>query len=295
MATVTGFTAERMLQIEKTTVTSGLVDPQGNLILSTREGSAINAGNVKGPKGDRGPEGGTPPGTVNMFAGASAPTGYLLCNGAAVSRTTYADLFAAIGTTYGAGNGTSTFNVPNVKGRVPVGLDSAQTEFDTLGETGGSKTHTLTTAEMPVHTHTQNPHSHTQNSHTHGQNPHSHTQQPHTHTQQSHTHDQNAHDHTMDTPRWLSGDTLSGGTMFAEPSNALQRRLDRPVKSSTATNQSATPTIDQATALTNDATATNTGATATNNSATAINQSAGSGQAHNNLQPYIVLNYIIKI
>lgn len=95
----------------------------------------------------------TPPGIVELYAGTTAPSGYLLCDGSAVSRTTYAALFAIIGTTYGVGDGSTTFNVPNLKGRVPVGLDSSQVEFDALGETGGAKTHTLTIAEMPSHDH----------------------------------------------------------------------------------------------------------------------------------------------
>lgn len=94
-----------------------------------------------------------PVGIVAQFAGATAPSGWLLCNGQAVSRTTYAELFTVLGTTYGAGNGTSTFNVPNLKGRVPVGLDTAQTEFNSLGKTGGAKTHTLTVGQMPSHSH----------------------------------------------------------------------------------------------------------------------------------------------
>lgn len=95
-----------------------------------------------------------PPGQITMFAAATVPSGWLLCNGAAVSRTTYKDLFDTIGTTYGVGDNSTTFNVPNLKGRVPVGLDSAQTEFNTMAKLGGAKTHTLTTAEMPAHTHT---------------------------------------------------------------------------------------------------------------------------------------------
>ena len=95
----------------------------------------------------------TPSGTVNLYAGATAPTGWLLCDGSAVSRTTYSELFTAIGTQYGAGDGTTTFNVPNLSGKVPVGLDSSDTDFDALGETGGSKTHTLTSAEVPSHNH----------------------------------------------------------------------------------------------------------------------------------------------
>ena len=94
-----------------------------------------------------------PTGGVMSYIAATAPTGWLLCDGAAVSRTTYADLFTVISTTYGVGNGTTTFNVPNLKGRVPVGLDSTQTEFDALAETGGAKTHTLTSAQIPGHTH----------------------------------------------------------------------------------------------------------------------------------------------
>jgi microcystin-dependent protein len=62
-------------------------------------------------------------------------------------------LFTRIGTTYGVGDNSTTFNLPNLKGRVPVGLDSTQTEFDALGETGGAKTHTLTSAEIPSHNH----------------------------------------------------------------------------------------------------------------------------------------------
>lgn len=97
-----------------------------------------------------------PAGSVTMFAGAAAPAGYLLCDGTAVSRTTYAGLFAAIGTTYGAGDGSTTFNVPNLKGRVPIGLDSTQASFDTLGETGGANTVALTEAQLPAHTHSIN-------------------------------------------------------------------------------------------------------------------------------------------
>ena len=94
-------------------------------------------------------------GSISMYAGSTAPTGYLLCDGSAVSRTTYADLFTAIGTTYGTGDGSTTFNVPNVKGKVPVGRDSGDTSFDTLGETGGVKSVTLTSAQsgLPAHSH----------------------------------------------------------------------------------------------------------------------------------------------
>lgn len=98
-----------------------------------------------------------PIGTIIMFAGTSTPVGdWLTCAGQAVNRTTYAELYAAIGDTYGAGDGVLTFNLPNLKGRVAVGRDTSASEFDTLGETGGEKTHQLTTAEIPAHTHLMN-------------------------------------------------------------------------------------------------------------------------------------------
>jgi microcystin-dependent protein len=92
-----------------------------------------------------------PAGIISQFAGANAPEGYLLCTGQSLSTTQFEKLFQAIGYTYG-GSGAS-FNVPNLQGRIPVGRDLAQTEFDVLGETSGSKTVTLTTANMAAHTH----------------------------------------------------------------------------------------------------------------------------------------------
>ena len=98
----------------------------------------------------------TPAGSITLFGGPTSPEGWLLCDGTAYSTSThpeYEDLYAAIQNAYGGSDGTD-FQVPNLKGRMPVGLDSGQTEFDAMGETGGSKTHALTEAEMPAHTHT---------------------------------------------------------------------------------------------------------------------------------------------
>ena len=117
-----------------------------------------------------------PAGTVNPFAGSSAPSGWLLCDGRStgISRTTYADLFAVIGTTYGTGDGSTTFNLPDLRGRVIAGVDNmggtaasrltstVLSASNTLGATGGAQTHTMTSAEMPSHTHIQDVHGHAQ-------------------------------------------------------------------------------------------------------------------------------------
>lgn len=98
-----------------------------------------------------------PTGAVQMYAGAAAPSNWLLCNGAAVSRTTYSALFAVCSTTYGVGDGSTTFNLPDMRGRVPIGAGTGTgLTARTLGATAGTETHTLSIAEMPSHTHTPN-------------------------------------------------------------------------------------------------------------------------------------------
>jgi microcystin-dependent protein len=183
---------------------------------------------------------GMPAGSIVQWPTNTAPVNWLICDGSAISRSANPSLFAAIGTTYGTGNGTTTFNLPDLRGRVSVGRDSGQTEFDILGETGGAKTHTLTTSEMPSHTHAQNSHTHTGTTSTNG---------AHTHTYGSNT------------------STAANGTAHGTAFNVNS------YTTSSSGNHNHTFTTD---------------------AATASNQNTGGGLAHNNLQPYIVLNYIIK-
>lgn len=160
-----------------------------------------------------------PVGIIMPYGSDTIPQNWLLCDGSAVSRTDYATLFSVIGTTYGVGDGSTTFNLPNLKGKVAVGKDTTQTEFDVLGETGGEKAHTLTINEMPSH---------------------------------SHTHHNNENGKLV---KWVGGH--SGGIAYARSENEYCL----------------------------NAWADNDGNT----------DSTGGGQAHNVLQPYITLNYIIKV
>lgn len=90
-------------------------------------------------------------GVIQMFAGSTAPNGWLICNGAAVSRSDYATLFRVIGTTYGGGDGSTTFNLPDLRGRFPIGVGN--------GDAGGHTNHTLAqkggneNAIVPYHRH----------------------------------------------------------------------------------------------------------------------------------------------
>jgi microcystin-dependent protein len=140
-------------------------------------------------------------------------------------------LFTAIGTAYGVGNGSTTFNLPDFRGRVPVGLKATDADFDALGDTYGSKTHTLTTAEMPTHNHgVTDP----------------------------------GHGHSI-TMTWSGGnDPVGGNKQICTDSDSVSG----PGTSSYASAASATTGIS-------------------------INN-AGSSSAHNNVQPSLVINFIIK-
>jgi microcystin-dependent protein len=110
------------------------------------------------------------PGELKAFAGSSVPSWaegqWLLCDGSAVSRTAYASLFEAIGETWGVGDGATTFNLPDLRGRALVGLDNmggvaanrvtasgSGIDGTALGAAGGAETHVLTSNEMPAHRH----------------------------------------------------------------------------------------------------------------------------------------------
>lgn len=125
MGTVNGLTAAAMSAFVDNSITSGAVDDNGHLQLTTHGGDNVDAGLVVGPQGGNGPpgppgsSGDAPSGAVMMFAAVIPPSGWLVCDGSAVSRSTYSGLFSAISTVYGPGDGATTFNLPDFRARMP--------------------------------------------------------------------------------------------------------------------------------------------------------------------------------
>ena len=236
-------------------------------------------GAVSAPKGRIQDKSGfvMPVGSLTAFAGSSAPTGWIVCDGSAVSRATYADLFAVIGTTYGTGDGTTTFNLPNLGGKNIVGK-GATPATDTLGETGGAETHTLTTAQMPSHTHSVDPASVSATAASAGS--HSHKIDP----PSTNTNTTGSHSHTIAKRNygdWVSGDYI--------PSI---RMTNGAVNGSTGDAGDHSHSLNIA-EFDSSSTGAHTHTVAVDVPST-TSTTAGSGSAHNILDPYIVLNYIIK-
>lgn len=115
-----------------------------------------------------------PVGALMPYAGATAPDGWLLCNGQTPSRTTYANLFAVLGTTYGAGDG-STFGLPDPMGRAIIGVGSGSgLTARALAAKSGAETVAIASGNLPTHTHTLSAHTHALGSHTHTLSDHTH-------------------------------------------------------------------------------------------------------------------------
>jgi microcystin-dependent protein len=194
-----------------------------------------------------------PTGAVIDFTGTAAPTGFLLAQGQAVSRATYGALYTALGgasSPWGQGDGSTTFNLPDLRSRVSVGAGQGTGLSNrNLADTGGEETHVLLVAELAAHTHTasQGTHNHTQNAHNHGDPGHIHGG---------------------------GGGPAVAATGLASGSNWNVGTY----------NTASAGTGIQA------ATATNIAASA---GAITIG-SQGSGTAHNTMQPFVVLNKIIK-
>lgn len=196
-------------------------------------------------------------GIIYMFAGSTPPEGFLLCDGSNVSRTTYSALYDAIGTTYGNGDGSTTFGIPDLSGKVALGVSSSHT----LASTGGEETHALTSSEMPSHVHNI----------------------------PSHTH---AHTLAFTTPS-LSHSITQPSFNYNKPNGTValgSNGTDNSYDGTTST----TATLSTKVGISNHA-ATDCTMGGSITDCDAFNSgSEGSGTAHNNMQPYVTMNYIIS-
>ncbi|MBU2553266.1 MAG: phage tail protein [Bacteroidetes bacterium] len=207
----------------------------------------------------------TPAGIISQFAGASAPDGYLLCQGQAVSRTTYAALFQVISTTYGSGDGSTTFNLPDLRTRVPVGLNSTGT-FNALNNKGGAETHTITQAQLPNYTLTNTLSVNTTNSN---------------HTHSGTTNTDGSHSHSLSKQVSAYSTTYHDNSANIYEGGAYRYGLMEAV---TATTTGSTH---------NHSFSISSSGSHTHGISGSVT-SGGSGSAIPIVQPYIVLNYIIK-
>ena len=259
-------------------------------------------------------------GIMMIWPTDTAPSGWLLCFGQAISRAGNSGLFAAIGTVFGVGDGSTTFNLPDYRGRVPLGKDNmggasanrvTSAQADAIGGAEGAENNSLTEAQMPAHVHTGPDHLHTGPDHLHTITNHVHTGPSHTHAGPSHVHTGPAHTHgitandeiglatdifvrsvsggesTDHTQSDGTGNTGAGGTGDTGSAGA----------GNTGSNGTGN-TGSSGTGNTGSAGAGNTGSNGTGNtgsSGTGNTGSKGSGGAHNNMSPYLTLNYIIKI
>lgn len=203
-----------------------------------------------------------PTGTILPFAGSVAPANAIICDGRAVLRSGgYAKLFSIIGTAYGSGNGTTTFNVPDLKGKIPVGLDnsvSPQVEFNSLGKSGGAKVEILDTTKIPNHSHNIK-HSHSGSSGSAGD-----------------------HGHNV----FISTDS-SGTTYVLDKSKVINAGL-------ASTNQSSAIDTGMLIGIAANAGGHSHSVTVDEkDTSSATDGGNGASPTHNNLQPYVVTNYII--
>lgn len=270
-----------------------------------------------------------PAGVITQYGAASAPTGWVLCQGQALSRTNplYSRLFSAISTTYGAGDGTTTYNVPNLQGRIPVGRDASQIEFDALAETGGAKTSTLSTANLPSHQHgvgtilpdtiAGHVHTHTlaianhSSSHTHSIG-HSHgmTSTGSTTTTGTHNHQWGNFPALNGIIAWNStygaysipqhanagADPLGISYLGTEQLNQGGHSHSVSVSGTTSSQSTSTSGGESGfAAMAHSFSGSITSGGGHAHTMTGSTASEGSGTAFNNLPPYIVVNYIIKL
>jgi microcystin-dependent protein len=219
------------------------------------------------------------------FAGANAPPLWLMCFGQAISRTVYSALYAAIGTAYGAGDGSTTFNVPDLRGRVPFGVDSmggtaagrltgsaaGGINANARGVSGGEQQHTVTWSEMPVHAHSMQGHQHQGPDHYHDLGGHTHNTPDHYHSAQKADTGQVGGSAT----RWISGGS-GGMVMCSQATQGFGGSTSSP------------------TGNTNTAWASSTmGTMWTGGPNIGSTDNQGSGWAHNTVPPGVATNYII--
>jgi len=234
-----------------------------------------------------------PPGSLLMFGGLAAPAGYLLCDGAAVSRSEYGVLFGVIGTAYGAGNGSTTFNLPDLRSRGPLGAGAGVgLTSRLLGVSGGAETVTLDGTMLPSHTHTGTTASDGSHAHTVTDPGHTHTGTTATAGSHAHTINDPGHSHTQNT---INDDfNNSGANPPGFSADSAGSRTWANINAS-GTGITVNANGDHTHTFTSDSSNTGVGMNASGlHTHTFTSDATGGGGSHPNMQPYLTVNFIIK-
>ena len=233
-----------------------------------------------------------PTGTTLDFAGDGAPSGYAICDGAELSRTTDAALFGVIGTKFGAGDGSTTFNKPDFRRRVAVGAGGTGSDGlpSTVGSQGGSETHSLSSNEMPAHRHASGTYrAPSAGSHGHGSAALGIT------AGGSHSHGSGAlgiteaGDHVHSIGGEYQGDLPSGADL------GLTSGANRNTGAAGSHAHDVTGSTDSAGSHTHDVTGSTDSAGSHTHDVAGYSGYLGGGQPHNILQPSLVVTKIIKL
>jgi len=248
-------------------------------------------------------------GQIIAWPSVTPPVGYLLCDGSAQSRATYSSLFSTIGTTFGAGDGSTTFNLPDLRSRMVIGAgQGASLTNRALAATGGEETHALTVAELASHTHTctatETAHTHTMGNHTHGLGGHVHNMDHYHYCPGvNHLHGLGGHVHSGYYVNIFGGNTWGGGSGISygganantggpsTASDACDRSIAFNSYYASQTNSAWVNTGGPSGGSDGPSTNTTDATTAT---ISATNANTGSGTAHNTMPPFLVLTYCIR-